>query len=60
MPMPPLTIRMQASDNLAIVVNEGGLELGTVLADGLVLLDRVPQGHKVALVVIAAQARVLR
>ena len=60
MPMPPLTIRMQASDNLAIVVNEGGLEVGTVLADGLVLLDRVPQVHKVALVVIAAQARVQR
>ena len=60
MPMPPLTIRMQASDNLAIVVNEGGLELGTVLADGLVLLDRVPQGHKVALVAIPAQAPVLR
>ena len=60
MPMPPLTLRMQASDNVAIVVNDGGLEAGTVLADGLVLLDRVPQGHKVALVAIPAQARVLR
>ena len=60
MPMPPLTLRMQASDNVAIVVNDGGLEAGTVLADGLVLLDRVPQGHKVALVAIAAQAPVLR
>ena len=60
MPMPPLTIRMQASDNVAIVVNDGGLEVGTVLADGLVLRDRVPQGHKVALVAIAAQAPVLR
>ena len=60
MPMPPLTLRMQASDNVAIVVNDGGLEAGTVLADGLVLLDRVPQGHKVALVAIPAQAPVLR
>ena len=60
MPMPPLTLRMQASDNVVIVVNDGGLEAGTVLADGLVLLDRVPQGHKLALADIAAQAPVLR
>ncbi len=56
----PLTLRMQASDNVAIVANDGGLAAGTVLADGVVLLDPVPQGHKVALVDIAAGAPVLR
>jgi galactarate dehydratase len=56
----PLTIRMHALDNVAIVANDGGLPVGTVLADGLVLRDRVPQGHKVALVDLAAQDPVLR
>ncbi|MBI5257780.1 MAG: galactarate dehydratase [Burkholderiales bacterium] len=56
----PLTIRMHAQDNVAIVANEGGLAAGTVLASGLVLVDRVPQGHKVALADIAADAPVLR
>ena len=56
----PLTIRMHALDNVAIVANDGGLAAGTSLAGGLVLRDRVPQGHKVALVDIAAAAPVLR
>ncbi len=46
---PPLTIRMHAADNVAIVANDGGLPAGTVLASGLVLVDKVPQAHKVAL-----------
>jgi galactarate dehydratase len=56
----PLTIRMHASDNVAIVANDGGLAVGTVLADGLVLKDHVPQGHKVALVDLAEDDAVLR
>ena len=56
----PLTIRMHERDNVAIVANDGGLPAGTVLPGGLVLVDRVPQGHKVALVDIAAEAPVLR
>jgi galactarate dehydratase len=56
----PLIIRMNDSDNVAIVANDGGLAAGTVLASGLVLADRVPQGHKVALVDITAGAPVLR
>ncbi|MDP1999776.1 MAG: UxaA family hydrolase, partial [Rhodoferax sp.] len=59
-PNPPLTIRMHALDNVAIVANDGGLAVGTVLPGGLVLLDRVPQGHKVALVDLPSQAPVLR
>jgi len=45
----PLFIRMHAADNVAIVANDGGLPAGTVFADGLRLVDQVPQGHKVAL-----------
>lgn len=56
----PLTIRMQERDNVAIVANDGGLAAGVTLANGLVLVDRVPQGHKVALVDIAAEAPVVR
>lgn len=46
----PLFIAMHPSDNVAIVANDGGLPAGTVFASGLMLVDRVPQGHKVALV----------
>jgi galactarate dehydratase len=56
----PLTIRMHERDNVAIVANDGGLPPGAVLPSGLVLRERVPQGHKVALADIAAEAPVLR
>jgi galactarate dehydratase len=56
----PRYIRMHDNDNVAIVVNDGGLPAGTVFPDGLKLIDAVPQGHKVALVDIAAGAPVLR
>lgn len=45
----PRIIQVQPEDNVAIVVNAGGLRPGTVLENGLTLLDHVPQGHKVAL-----------
>jgi len=60
MPTNPLTIRMHERDNVAIVANDGGLAAGSVLPSGLVLRDRVPQGHKVALADIAADAPVQR
>ncbi|MCY1207320.1 Galactarate dehydratase (L-threo-forming) [compost metagenome] len=50
---PPLYIRIHAADNVAIVANDGGLKAGTAFDDGLVLVDTVPQGHKVALVDLA-------
>ena len=56
----PLTIRMNERDNVAIVANDGGLPPGATLSSGLALRDRVPQGHKVALVDVAADAPVLR
>ncbi len=57
---PPLRIMMDARDNVAIVANDGGLPAGAAFADGLVLRDRVPQGHKVALVDIPAGTAVRR
>ena len=56
----PLTIRMNERDNVAIVANDGGLPPGATLSSGLALRDRVPQGHKVALVDVAADEPVLR
>ncbi len=56
----PLTIKIHEADNVAIVANDGGLPAGTVLPGGLVLKDKVPQGHKVALVDLPAGAPVLR
>ena len=49
-PRPPLHITMHERDNVAIVVNDGGLPAGAVFASGLALREHVPQGHKVALV----------
>jgi galactarate dehydratase len=46
----PLLIKMHPNDNVAIVGNDGGLPAGTLLPDGLILKDKVPQAHKVALI----------
>ena len=56
----PLFIRMHDGDNVAIVANDGGLAAGTVFPDGLMLRDKVPQGHKVALVDMPQGTAVLR
>jgi galactarate dehydratase len=56
----PLTIRMHPDDNVAIVANDGGLPPGSRLDNGLVLRERVPQGHKVALLDLPAGAPVRR
>ena len=56
----PLFIRMHDADNVAIVANDGGLPAGAVFANGLTLIDRVPQGHKVALVDLPKGSAVLR
>ncbi len=56
----PIIIRMHERDNVAIVANDRGLPAGTTLPGCLVLVDAVPQGHKVALVDLKAAAPVLR
>jgi galactarate dehydratase len=61
---PPHAIRMDERDNVAIIANAGGLEAGAKLATGfaagLTLRERVPQGHKVALVDIGEGEAVVR
>jgi galactarate dehydratase len=56
----PLFIRMHERDNVAIVANDGGLPAGAEFPNGLKLVERVPQGHKVALVDLAQGDPVLR
>lgn len=47
--MTPLSIKMNERDNVAIIANDGSMPEGTILQDDLKLLQRIPQGHKVAL-----------
>ncbi len=56
----PRYIRVDARDNVAIVVNQGGLPAGSRFADGLVLVEQVPEAHKVALVDMAEGEAILR
>ncbi len=52
--MEPLYVKVHARDNVAIVVNAGGLEAGARFASGLVLRETTPQAHKITLEEIAA------
>ena len=45
----PRFVRVDERDNVAIIVNAGGLPAGSVLLPGLVLIDAIPEAHKVAL-----------
>jgi galactarate dehydratase len=56
----PHYIRMHGNDNVAIVANDGGLPAGARFSDGLKLCERVPQGHKLALLDIAKGSAVRR
>ena len=56
----PRRIQIHPRDNVAIVVNEGGLPAGTAFPDGLTLATRVPQGHKVALADLPEGTPILR
>ncbi len=58
--MSPLYIKVHPNDNVAIVVNDGGLGEGATFSDGLTLRERVPQGHKVALADLAEGDPVIR
>lgn len=47
----PLLIKINSLDNVAIVVNDGGLPCGTYIEEHqLTLIEFVPQGHKVVLI----------
>ncbi|WP_100406924.1 galactarate dehydratase [Bacillus solitudinis] len=56
----PLYIKVQSEDNVAIIVNSGGLPEGTEFSCGLILQERVPQGHKVALTDLAKDEAIIR
>ncbi|MFM4700233.1 UxaA family hydrolase [Klebsiella pneumoniae subsp. ozaenae] len=53
-------IKVDPTDNVAIIVNDRGLTAGTRFPDGLTLVEHIPQGHKVALVDIPAHGEIIR
>jgi galactarate dehydratase len=56
----PQYVRAHAGDNVAVVVNEGGLPAGARFASGLELREAVPEAHKVALADLAAGDAIVR
>lgn len=56
----PLYIKINPTDNVAIVANTGGLPEGTVFPCGLELKEHVPQGHKVALMDLKQEEEIVR
>jgi galactarate dehydratase len=58
--MNPLYIRVDPRDNVAIVANPEGLPEGTTFPSGLVLKERIPQSHKIALAEIEPAAPIVR
>jgi galactarate dehydratase len=56
----PRYIQIHPSDNVAIIVNEGGLAAGTRFDSGLVLREAIPEAHKVALGTIAKGTSIVR
>ncbi len=60
LPMNPRYIRVNEHDNVAIVVNQGGLPAGSRFADGLVLAEAIPEAHKVALTDLAKGEAIVR
>lgn len=60
-PKPAHLIRLDPRDNVAVVAHDGGLAKGTLVdAFGVRLVEAIPQGHKVALVPLAAGDPVIR
>ncbi|AQT62029.1 galactarate dehydratase [Cellvibrio sp. PSBB023] len=53
-------IKMHPTDNVAVVVAAGGLPAGMEVLPGLLLVEPVPQGHKVALAAIAEGSAIVR
>lgn len=56
----PRYIRMHEHDNVAIIVNPGGLPEGTQFDSGLTLVEPVPEAHKVALTDMELGAPIVR
>ena len=47
--MDNIVIQTTPQDNVGIVANPSGLKKGAVILNGIVLLEDIPMGHKVAL-----------
>lgn len=56
----PRYIRVHEQDNVAVVVNPGGLPAGSRFASGLILVEAIPEAHKVALTDLAEGDAILR
>ena len=56
----PLFVKVHPTDNVAIIVNEGGLPAGSRFDSGLVLAEAIPEAHKVALVSLGIGDPVIR
>lgn len=56
----PRYIHLDDRDNVAIIVNAGGLPAGSVFPSGLVLVEHVPEAHKVALADLQSGDPVIR
>ncbi len=56
----PRYVRVHENDNVAIIVNAGGLPAGSTFPSGLVLVEAVPEAHKVALVGLKVGDPVIR
>ena len=57
---PPLTVRVNPLDNVAIAVSPDGLARGTELPEGVTLRETVPQAHKVSLATLPEGAPIIR
>lgn len=44
-----LAVKINEKDNVAVIVEPSGLKAGSLLKNGICLIDDIPQGHKVAL-----------
>jgi len=56
----PLYVQVHPHDTVAIIVNEGGLPMGTRFDSGLMLIEDIPTAHKVALIDMPPGAPILR
>jgi altronate hydrolase len=57
-PRLPRTLRLNARDNVVVAVD--AIDVGMALPDGVVALQRVPKGHKVAVLPIAEGQPILK
>lgn len=56
----PRYLKLNEKDNVAVIANDGGLPAGSRFADGLELVEPVPQAHKAALTDIQKGSPIIR